>query len=120
MLPISGEAQLRIFNDLDCRVTLNPPIENVSYIPPLSALELLHIQSEGTRKYDTTFGVDPSCSSKLNAVESSINVTEKEVNYFILHFICLMIICRMTMLNFFCDCPNCRLSRTLSLKPRIV
>lgn len=76
---MSGEAQLRIFNDLDCGVTLNPSIENVSYIPPLSPLELLHIQSKGSKRFNTTFSIDSTCPYKLNNIESSLTVSEKKV-----------------------------------------
>lgn len=79
MQPVPHMSQLRIFNALNCEVTLNPPIENASSIAPLSDLELLHIPVIYDKTYDTTVHVDESCASSLNSYDVKIIVEEKKV-----------------------------------------
>ncbi len=82
MPTVSGEAQLRIFNGLNCNITLHPSIEYASYVSPLSDVELLHIPVTGSKTYKIMFNVDGSCPNKLIGTETEVNVYENKVSIF--------------------------------------
>lgn len=83
--------QLRIFNALNCEVTLNPPIENATSIAPLSDLELLHIPVVNDKTYNTTLHVDESCAS-LNSYDVNIVVEEKKVIRYITTYLGVLLL----------------------------
>lgn len=77
---VPGEGQLRIFNSINCNVTMDPPIENITQIKAMSDLELLHIRLDKWKSYKTTFRVDKSCVGlALNETIAEIDVTEEKV-----------------------------------------
>ena len=77
IVPSAGEGQVRLFNPLNCVVHLNPSIDNVSRLEPLSAAEFLHLPVDETKQIITTISADQPCIS--NSLEIQVTIHEKKV-----------------------------------------
>jgi hypothetical protein len=65
VMPVQGEAQLRIFNTFNCPLVLNSQDPNVIIndfeVSPLRAFERLHIAAQGNKMFDLTVKPGTGC-----------------------------------------------------------
>ncbi|GFG30408.1 hypothetical protein Cfor_05861 [Coptotermes formosanus] len=83
VLPQNGEAQLRVFNGFDCRVTVNVSGIGSDKIEPLNFWQAPTIPGSGETIHNITIFGDSSCSQNF-ILDESVKVTEMQaVSYFL-------------------------------------
>lgn len=75
VLPQSGQAQLRVFNGLNCTSTVNVSGYAPGEIEPLDFWKAPTLQVDGEKIFPVNIDVGP-CSYNF---DTTVNVTEKEV-----------------------------------------
>jgi hypothetical protein len=78
VLPQNGEAQLRVFNGFDCRVTVNVSGIGSDKIEPLNFWQAPTIPGSGETIHNITIFGDSSCSQNF-ILDESVKVTEMQV-----------------------------------------
>jgi len=85
ILPVAGEAQIRIFNTFNCPMIINANDEFVSIdnqeIKPLEAYEKLHIQAQGNKLFTLRAAPGTGCPENLAEETFPVEYAENEVSW---------------------------------------
>jgi hypothetical protein len=80
VLPEAGQAQLRIFNGLNCRVPIDISGVDASTIEPLSFWQAPTLSVNGANTYMISVNSDSTCEEYL-AFQGTVKVTEEQVTF---------------------------------------
>lgn len=80
VLPEAGQAQLRIFNGLNCRVPIDISGVDASSIEPLSFWQAPTLSVNGVNTYGISVNSDSTCE-EYPAFLGSVEVTEEQVTF---------------------------------------
>jgi hypothetical protein len=78
VLPEAGQAQLRIFNGLNCKVPIDISGVDAREIEPLDFSQALQLSVNGVNSYMINVNSDLTCE-EYPAFQGSVEVTEKQV-----------------------------------------